>query len=82
MGNLGQICSEKVSTKTIFFEITNWRLLGCTPSLHDYVVLCALRWSMAWPVSRNGQDPYARIGKVSVSRNEDSSGTHVFEPKQ
>jgi hypothetical protein len=29
---------KSVSTKTEFFEIDSWRLVGCTPSLHDYVV--------------------------------------------
>jgi hypothetical protein len=38
MGNSGWICSEKVSTKTEFFEIDSWRLVGCTSALHDYVV--------------------------------------------
>jgi hypothetical protein len=40
VGNSGWICSEKVSTKTEFFEIGSWHLnlVGCTLSLHDYVV--------------------------------------------
>jgi hypothetical protein len=30
----------------------------------------------------NSQDPYATIEKGLVSRNKDSSGTHVFDPIQ
>jgi hypothetical protein len=28
----------KGSTKTEFFKIGSWRLVGCTPSLYDYVL--------------------------------------------
>jgi hypothetical protein len=38
MRNSGWIRSKEVSKKTEFFEINSWRLVGWTPSLHDYVV--------------------------------------------
>jgi hypothetical protein len=59
--------------------------VGCTNSLHDYVVYgpCGLHveeWDglLLW----NGQNPYVTFGKGSVSRNKESSGTHVFDLKQ
>jgi hypothetical protein len=68
-----------------FLKIGSWRLVRCTPSLHDFVVkgpcgICVGIWLglLLW----NGQDSYATIGKGSVSRTKDSSGTHVFNPKQ
>jgi hypothetical protein len=51
-------------------DIDSWRLVGCTPSLHDYVVqgLCGIRVGI-W------------LGLL-LWRDKDSSGTHVFDPKQ
>jgi hypothetical protein len=58
MGNLSSICSKEVSTKTEFFEIDSWRLVG--PCGISVGILLGLLLS-------NGQDSYATIGKGSVS---------------
>jgi hypothetical protein len=96
--NWGRNCGLLVTPRTLdclclgldgllteFFEIDSWRLVGCTPSLHDHVIKgpCGVRFGiwlglLLW----NGQDSYAAIGKGSVSKDKDSSGAHVFDPKR
>jgi hypothetical protein len=77
-GTQARYVQKRCLQRLIFFEIYSWRLVGCTHSLHDYVAL----WDPCWYMARFGQDSYATIGKGSVSRDKDSSGTHVFDPKQ